>query len=103
MPCGPQGAAIAAHDVAAMKGGAMEAGERSRTRASRRGNHVHRLTFEYDGPAVRLVKRQRLEMLAPPSDPLTGYEGQSGFWFELQDAAGRVLYRRVLHHPLRYD
>jgi hypothetical protein len=40
-------------------------------------------------------------MLTPPSDLTDGYQGQSGFWFELRDANDRVLYRRILHNPIR--
>lgn len=68
-----------------------------------------RLTFSYDsadwaedGPLVRLLRREDLELTAPPSDPLTGpMTGLSGFWYELQDAHGQVLHRRRLHRPIR--
>ena len=81
----------------------MTTRERRGVQSSERRNYALRLTFAYEGDDLRLVKRQRLEMIAPPPDPTTGYEGQSGFWFELQDVAGRVLYRRVLHQPIQYD
>ncbi|MGW2050938.1 peptidoglycan-binding protein [Streptomyces sp. NPDC001858] len=67
-----------------------------------------RLTFSYDGadwaaggPVVRFVSRQDLEMTAPRgADPDDSPEGRSGFWYEVRDAAGRVLYRRSRHRPI---
>ena len=58
--------------------------------------------FDYEGDRVRLVSAQRVDMRVPPSDPLTGYEGQAGFWIELRDARG-VAYRKVMHRPVRHD
>jgi peptidoglycan hydrolase-like protein with peptidoglycan-binding domain len=67
-----------------------------------------RLTFSYDsedwaasGPLVRFVSREDLAMTAPLSDDLdTPTEGMSGFWYELQDAQGLVIYRRGRHMPI---
>jgi hypothetical protein len=42
-------------------------------------------------------------MIPPPSDRVDEYEGQSGFWCELRDADSRVIYRRVIHNPIRLD
>jgi hypothetical protein len=61
-----------------------------------------RLGFTYQGGRVRLSSRQRVEVTTPPSDPTTGYGGESGFWYELRDADGRVLYRRVAESPIRF-
>lgn len=66
-------------------------------------NRALRLTFQYDGPNVKLISSQSVEMKLPPSHPLTGQEGQSGFWFTLSDAQGKPVYRRVLQNPIRYD
>ncbi len=62
-----------------------------------------RLIFSYDGDEVRLESRQPVEMLVPPSDPLEGFENQTGFWTEVRDAQGSVLHRRILHDPVRRD
>ncbi len=65
-----------------------------------------RLIFAYEGFNVRLLSSQRLEMTTPPSDPFPGEEGpreQTGFWFELDDANGRPLYRRVLDNPIKFS
>ncbi|MDQ6907015.1 MAG: hypothetical protein M3176_09315 [Chloroflexota bacterium] len=62
-----------------------------------------RLTFEYAGRAVRLVSRQSVEMVTPAPNPTPISEGQTGFWYELRDHAGRILYQRALHNPIRFD
>ena len=62
-----------------------------------------RLVFSFDGEHVTLVSQQRVEMVLPPSDPLTGTEGRKGFWYELRDADDRPLYRKVMHDPMRED
>ena len=61
---------------------------------------VLRLTFAYDGDALTLASKQSVEMTVPPTHPLSGYENQAGFWFEVRDRAGRPVYRRVLHDPM---
>jgi hypothetical protein len=62
-----------------------------------------RLIYSYDGDDVRLQSRQPVEMLAPPSDPVEGYENQTGFWTEVRDAQGSVLHRQIMHNPVRRD
>ncbi|MFE2581529.1 peptidoglycan-binding protein [Streptomyces sp. NPDC059378] len=72
------------------------------------GSRSMRLTFSYDsadwaqgGPVVRFVSREDLEMTAPlAADPDDSPHGRAGFWYELRDAAGRVLYRRGRHQPI---
>jgi hypothetical protein len=62
-----------------------------------------RLTFEYDGDDVRVVSRERVEMLAPPDDEELLSQGDAGYWVEVRDDDGAVLYRQVLHDPIRTD
>ena len=62
-----------------------------------------RLTFSYDGDDVKLVSQQRTDMLVPPSDPLTGFKNQKGFWAELRSERDKTLYRQVMHNPTRND
>jgi len=64
---------------------------------------VLRLTFSYEGNKIRLVSRQSVEMILPPSDPGQGYEGESGFWYSLNDPQERTVYRRVMQSPIRHD
>jgi hypothetical protein len=59
-----------------------------------------RLTFEYEDDTLRLTKAREIDKKPAPSDPLQGYEGQAGFWFELRDAAGKTIYRRVMRNPM---
>lgn len=58
-----------------------------------------RLRFEYDGRTMRQVARIPVNMMVVPSDATQGYRGHTGFWYELQDAAGKTIYRRVIHDP----
>jgi hypothetical protein len=49
-----------------------------------------------------LADSQRVQMIAPPSVTARPEQGtSSGFWFEVQDENGRVLFHRLLHDPLR--
>jgi hypothetical protein len=62
-----------------------------------------RLTFAYDGSDIRLVRSQRVEMIAPPSVTEPPQEGHVGHWLEIRDAAGKLLYHRHVHQPIRTD
>ena len=62
-----------------------------------------RLTFTYEGEEVSLASRQPVEMIAPPTDQLSGYEGEQGFWIEVRTDREQTLHRRVMHNPLRHD
>lgn len=62
--------------------------------------HAWRLTFEYEGDEVRLVGRQRVEMLAPVDDAPLLERGQDGYWIELRDESDGSVYRQVLHEPI---
>jgi hypothetical protein len=69
----------------------------------RRRPSAVRLIYSYDGDDVRLVSKQRVEAVVPPSDPLEGFEGHKGFWVELRDREGSLLHRQVVHEPIRRD
>ena len=62
-----------------------------------------RLTFTYEGEEVSLASRQPVEMIAPPTDQLSGYEGEQGFWIEVRTDQEQTLHRRVMQNPLRQD
>lgn len=59
-----------------------------------------RLTFAYSDDSIRLAASRAVDMRVPPSDPVDGYQGQSGFWVELRDSAGKTIYRQVMHDPI---
>ncbi len=71
-------------------------GQRGRPRALR-------LTFSYEGDEVRLVNQRSLEMIAPPTDKLSGYEREQGFWIEARSDRDETLHRLVMEDPLRRD
>ena len=58
-------------------------------------NHAVLLRFDYDGHTFTEVGRRSEAMKVVASDPTRGYEGRSGFWYEVQNAAGDTLYRRI--------
>lgn len=62
-----------------------------------------RLTFEYDGEDVRVVSQERVAMLAPPDDEQLLDKGESGYWVEIRDDEDAVVYRQVIHDPIRTD
>lgn len=62
-----------------------------------------RLTLQYRDGKMTLEDSMFLAKRLPPSDPLPegGPEGElSGFWYELQDREGRVLYREITSNPI---
>ncbi|HVJ50825.1 MAG TPA: hypothetical protein VM689_00075 [Aliidongia sp.] len=59
-----------------------------------------RLTFQIQESHVELVGTQRVAMRASASLPGAPGEQQVGFWFELRDEKGAVLYHRALRDPL---
>ena len=58
-----------------------------------------RLTFSCQDSVFQLLSVQPIRKRVLPSDALEGYEGQTGFWYELRDADNRVVYRRVAKGP----
>jgi hypothetical protein len=62
-----------------------------------------RLTFAYEGSDIKLVSQEPVEMIAPPSDEVAPAQTVNGFWFQLENAKGAALYKRVAHPPIRYD
>jgi hypothetical protein len=62
-----------------------------------------RLRFTYEGDEVSLVSRQPVEMTAPPTDKLSGYEDEQGFWIEVRSGQDQTLHRWVMEDPLRRD
>lgn len=75
---------------------------KDKAQPSKKKDLALRLMFSYEGRDVRLVSRQSVEMVTPPSDPIRVQEGQAGFWYELRDAEGRTLYRRVIQNPIKF-
>ncbi len=58
-----------------------------------------RLLFAFEGRDVRLLRKQWLSMVAPPSDRFPKrderQEPMAGFWVDLLDGEEQVVYRRV--------
>jgi hypothetical protein len=62
-----------------------------------------RFLVRYEGGDVSVIDQQEFEMAVPPSDPLKGFEGESGFWIELRDGKDQVLYRRIHENPIQQE
>lgn len=62
-----------------------------------------RLVFDYAGGEVRLISRQPVEMVVPPTDPVSGQEAESGSWVEVRSGGEATLYRRVIPGLFRAD
>jgi hypothetical protein len=62
-----------------------------------------RLTFAYRGEKIELVEVQRVAMFVPPGDSLEDREARSGFWLELRDSHGSLVFRQAMHHVLAND
>lgn len=65
--------------------------------------HALRLTFDYRGNDIRLIDSRRVEMVSPPVVTPPPKQGQSGYWFQVTDPAGRIVYHRPLHSPIAVD
>ena len=59
-----------------------------------------RLFLAFEGEEIQPTSYYEVFMLVPPSDSLEPFEGYSGSWFELNDADGTVLYRRIIYDLL---
>jgi hypothetical protein len=66
-------------------------------------DHTHsiRLTFAYSGDDVRLVRTELVAMISPGIATAPPEGDQAGYWIEVRDAGGNLLYHRPLHDPLR--
>lgn len=62
-----------------------------------------RLTFAYQGAQIRLARSERIAMIVPAPIGAPPQSGQSGYWLEVLDASGRVIYHRTLASPIRID
>ncbi len=65
--------------------------------------HALRLTFAYRGNTARLIRAQRVAMKVPAVVTPTPARHSSGFWFEIRNAKGALLYHRPVHDPIQTD
>src|SRR5215211_3206358 len=67
-------------------------------RNARRWARSIRLIFEDVGGELRLVAKQRVNMVPPPSPIIE--QGQSGVWAELRTAQDEPVYQQILAHQM---
>ena len=58
-----------------------------------------RYVFQFDAASLRPLSRMILDKHTAPSYEAEGERGVSGFWLELWDGTGRVVYQRALDDP----
>ncbi len=62
--------------------------------------HSLRVTLFLKDGNLRVLQVVRVAMRAPAAPPSPPAKEQSGFWFEVRDAQGNLLYHRPLPHPV---
>ena len=62
-----------------------------------------RLTLSYEGTQIRIAGSERIAMIVPAPLATPPERGQSGYWFEIRDDAGHIVYHRPLHQPIAID
>jgi len=65
--------------------------------------HSLRVTFAYRGNDVHIVGSDRVAMIGPPAVGAAPRDGQTGYWLQIADASGRVLWHRALSNPVAID
>ena len=65
--------------------------------------HSFRLTFAYVDNDIHLARTERIAMISPAAAGPPPASDQTGYWVEVSDAEGRLLYHRALHDPTRAD
>jgi len=63
--------------------------------------HSLRLTFAYSDDTITLARTERVAMIAPAAATPPAASDRTGYWFELRDKDGKLLYYRPLHDPMR--
>jgi hypothetical protein len=63
--------------------------------------NADRVLIRFNNGAFELLSVTPLRKVLPPTDPLPSKKHPiSGFWYELLDSDGSVLYRRVIENPV---
>lgn len=62
-----------------------------------------RVTIAWRGDELRVAASERVAMIAPGATTPAPREGQSGYWLEVRDAGGTLVFHRPLHNPIRRD
>jgi len=63
--------------------------------------NAERVTVRYNEGTWELMDIGELNTVLPPTDELPSASEVSGFWYELRNAEGGVLFRRVIGDPVR--
>ena len=66
-------------------------------------DYALRITFAFDGPNLTLKSVERVAMRVPAVTTAPPAGDRTGYWLEVRDAAGRLIYHRPVHDPLRRE
>ena len=62
-----------------------------------------RLTLTYEGAQIRITGSERVAMIVPAAMTAQPQADQTGYWLEVHDDTGRIVYHRPLHQPIAID
>ena len=62
-----------------------------------------RLTLTYEGTQIRITGSEQVAMTVPATMPTPPQADQTGYWLEVHDDTGRLVYHRSLHQPIAID
>jgi hypothetical protein len=62
-----------------------------------------RLTFSYKGNDVKLVSKNKVEKILPPSNPSLNSKNLVGLWYEISNDKQNVLYQKNLSDLIQTD
>lgn len=65
--------------------------------------HTLRITFSYDSPKLEITSVRRVVMRVPAVVTPPPEENQAGYWLEVRDDKGALLYHRPIYDPMRRD
>jgi hypothetical protein len=71
------------------------------TYVPKKWNRGIRLIFSYQDTKVDLISQQDVEMIIPPSKDVNYDRDQSGFWYDLHDKDGKILYHNYVFNPIQ--
>ena len=58
------------------------------------------MVFSYKGEEIELISKERVAMIAPGPTLPPPEKGQSGFWYEVRDREGQMIYVKSKFKPV---
>jgi hypothetical protein len=70
---------------------------------SKGGTKALRFTFTYTASSLQLQKIDSVQMVVPPSAPISGDSAPGAFTCDLRDGGDATIFRRSMSDPIRTD